>query len=331
MLTDHSGRIAALGLLAAMGCATAPQPPAPTPALPSMEHLATALLVAEDRLPLAFARTITPRLVLLEHSNATFSSAFYVPLPPPEERQEGAVVPPRNPTATEEGNPAPRVPEGIQIPPRAEGLLFVNSAAYATNADNSLATGWKSLAELPVDSTEYLFHALLQAYLELEILPGQGPFAEQLERRAAQRMAAIPPAERLAAYVEALSSFGAHTLAVANELERLAQRQSARGGDICQNLERPGTLFALWPRIFTDGQYTGRYYRPGSAEGAVGKWVETGITLDREDKALFLHHILEDWWGEDPATGMQRRYCPDGKALRSEVPGHDPDPPSHRP
>lgn len=303
-----------LTLALTLSCASPAPPQEAAFEAPSSAALVALLEGGENRLPLDFAMRVTSRLALWEHRSSSLAPAFFIPFPSQEEESAESTTPPPSRASAEDF----ALLAGVNFPEGAEGILLLHGPSFSadsvSSADGSLTGAWKRLEELPVDSTEYLFNALLQAYLRLDVLgEPSSPLAREIQARAAVRMAELPesiPAEaRQEAYIEALAGFGSHALAVANEIHRAAARFAARDGNLCTALERPGTLFALWPQIFEKGQYTGRLYRPGQGEGQGGRWIDLHIALEPEDKAFFLREILEGAWGEPPEEAMRRRYC----------------------
>ncbi len=162
--------------------------------------------------------------------------------------------------------------------------------------------GLVAASRMPVDVAEYCFHALIEATLDLE------SDRAWIEERAAELMTDVPRAQRAAAYAAALADFGAHLLAIRNELSRVAERQAATGRDLCQLLDQPASLFGLWRRSLTGGRYAGGFFAP-EADGTP-RWAESRQALERADKDRFLAEIFGVAWSGEPREDFEA-LCPD--------------------
>ncbi len=165
--------------------------------------------------------------------------------------------------------------------------------------------GLVAASRMPVDVAEYYFHALIEAALDLGSGPGS---AGWLDERATELLSEVPPAHRREAYVSALADFGAHLLAMRNEIARVAGRQAAAGRDVCRHLDQPASLFGLWRRSIAGGAYAGSFFTAG--DGGPPRWVQTRQSLERSDKDRFLAEILGVAWTGDPRRDFEA-ICPD--------------------
>ncbi len=156
--------------------------------------------------------------------------------------------------------------------------------------------GLPTVSGMPVDVAEYYFHALIEAALDLD--PDETSYAGRLDERAAELMTDVPPAHRLPAYTSALADFGAHLLAVRNEISRLAERQAAVGRDLCRHLDQPASLFGLWHRSIAGGTYAGSYFVPDG--DGLPHWAQSRQALERSDKDRFLEELFGVVWSGDP-------------------------------
>ncbi len=166
----------------------------------------------------------------------------------------------------------------------------------------------RPVLDLTVDLAEPLFDALLESRLERELALPQSDLAAELRRRAEATMVDVPARHRLAAYLDAQASFGAHVLAVANELDRSEARRRATGGSLCRVLDRPLPLVQLWERMLAgDGPYPGAYVDRGPHGETSVRFSRS--TLTREDKRLLLERILRAPWTGAIAHDLEPRYC----------------------
>jgi hypothetical protein len=166
----------------------------------------------------------------------------------------------------------------------------------------------RPVLDLQVDLAENLFHALLASHLERRLAPAGGELAVELRRRAEATMADVPPPARLAAYLDAQAAFGAHVLAVANELDRHEARRRVAGGSLCPLLGRPLPLLQLWENMLAgDAGYAGAYVTRGPHGEARTRF--SRAVLGREDKQLMLARVLEAPWTGSVVSDLAPRYC----------------------
>ncbi|MCH9647110.1 MAG: hypothetical protein K0U98_02660 [Deltaproteobacteria bacterium] len=254
------------------------------------------VLLAEgstEHLPLRFARQIAPDLEVIFHEEPRLALAHFALQPLPF-------------------LPAPKLPSSPPGQAQGQGqrapTLYLRASAYR-ETDQPLA-----LTDLTVDSTDYLFHELLLAYLRLHVLDTGAPYAQLLRDRATELLPNVATAARLEGYLNGLAAFGGHTISVANQLERSARLHRQRGSDICRQADRPYSLFAAWEPMFLSGRYVARYYLPAAEGELLGKWVETKVALEPEDKRLFLQFVFDDFWLGQLQTDLMERYCSDQAA-----------------
>ena len=239
-------------------------------------HQQLAQSQVREALATAAPEAVGPRLWIVFHQQPEWPMTLYV-LP-----GHVAEIPEPIRSAKHE---LPRLLPALDVP-----RLFLYAPYYRPGAR------MVAVESMPVDVVEYYFHALLEAFLDLERARSASGY---IDERAAERMRSVPPGHRREAYVAALADFGAHALAVANELWRGIRRRQAAGEEPCPGIEQGAALFGLWGKIFGAGEYRGRYYlREGDAEGA-GRWVTSAESLDRRDKELFLRQVLEARWSGD--------------------------------
>lgn len=182
---------------------------------------------------------------------------------------------------------AARLLPGLQVP-----RIFLYAPHY-----RAAEGGVRPPAQMAVDTADHYFHALFEAYLQLELAVLDAPLRSALEQRAASRMQDVPPDQQLAAYLGALTAFGGHLLAVANEIERSEIRRRARGSTLCGLFQRPGTLFTRWREVFTTLPFSGDYRRRGT-DGRPSRRVASRATLTPDDKRFFVRDLLgSDWTG----------------------------------
>ena len=233
-------------------------------------------LAGASTLPVAWVEPVSHRVDVAFHDRADWAMAFYV-------SGNASGAPPRHASETPSGSSAART----AVPPR-----LVLYAPYYLAPE-----GLTPPPHMAVDIAEYYFHALLEAALDLELHAAESPYAVWMEARAAERMTAVPEAQRLPIYVSALAEFGAHLLSIRNELTRVAERQAVAGRDLCRQLDREASLFGLWHRGFASGRYAGRAF---VSNGAGPPRMTPGRQpLERVDKDRFVREILGvDWVGE---------------------------------
>jgi len=164
----------------------------------------------------------------------------------------------------------------------------------------------RPVLDLTVDLCEAYFHALLEGYLLHHMAQPGDALGAELRRRAAITMTDVPAAQRYAAYLDAQASFGAHLLAVANELDRSERRRRAAGSSLCASLSRPLPLFVLWERVLGDDPYPGAYVTvaPGGEEVRFSR-----STLGRGDKRLLVERVLRAPWRGSAAADLAPRLC----------------------
>lgn len=155
--------------------------------------------------------------------------------------------------------------------------------------------GLRSPMDLGIDQNQPYFEALIQAYLELRVLPLRKGYVAVMKHRAVDVFTEVPPAQQLDAYLEALSAFGSDILTIAIQIHRSTETHRARGSDLCRFANTPTrTLYTIWQRNFTDSQYPGMY------RDQRGRWRTTFSFLAAEDKALFVDQVFEGRWNGDP-------------------------------
>jgi len=149
-------------------------------------------------------------------------------------------------------------------------------------------TGLTAIREMTLDVAEYLFHTLLEAYLDA-VAPAYEP---TFSDRAAATLGDVPEEHRRRAYLAALADFGSHLLSLALELERAVERQHTAGKDVCRAVRHPGTLFAKWPRLFREEPFRGHYESGGREVLATG-------SIGRRDKEILVRDVLGGRWTGD--------------------------------
>lgn len=168
--------------------------------------------------------------------------------------------------------------------------------------------GLRPVLDLQVDLAEGLFHALLASRLESELASPRSELAAELRRRAEATMVDVPARHRLEAYLDAQASFGAHVLAVANELDRSEARRHAAGGSLCPLLGLPLPLLQLWERMLAGNEaYAGAYVERGPHGEPRVRFSRS--TLTRDDKRLLLQRVLRTPWNGAVAHDLEPRYC----------------------
>ena len=188
------------------------------------------------------------------------------------------------------------------LPGMAAPRLFLFAPYYRSE------TGMVAIERMPVDVSEHYFHALLEAYLDLEVEHASGIYGAAVAERAAVVMTDVPPRHRREAYLSAVAEFGSHILSLANEVERSEKRQRAAGKDLCALVDHPATLFGLWRRSFHESPYSGGYFlspEPGSETAAASRWVRSRRFLESRDKELFLQHVLAGFWSGEARSDFE--------------------------
>ena len=157
------------------------------------------------------------------------------------------------------------------------------------------------VVDMPVDVSEYYFHALLEAHLRRQLGRAGGEVSQHIRARAPAVMTDVPPDRRVEAYVDALASFGAHLLAVANEFERKDAQRRSRGG-VCPLLGRRLPLTELWDRMFAGEPYAGDYF-------SGGRVATSRSVLAPADKAFLVGSVLGSGWRGSVSNDLGPRYC----------------------
>jgi len=148
--------------------------------------------------------------------------------------------------------------------------------------------GLAAIRDMTLDVAEYLFHALLEAYLDAATPDHEATFSG----RAAATLSDVPQEHRREAYLAALADFGSHLLSLTLEIERTLERQRRLGKDVCRAVRHPGTLFAKWPRLFAEEPFRGHYESGGRSVLATG-------SIERRDKEILVRGILRGRWTGD--------------------------------
>ncbi len=254
-------------------------------------HQQLARSEVREALPVAPLQAVAQRLWIVFHQHPEWPMAFYAP------PGHGVKIPESVRSAEHE---LPRLLPGPDVP-----RLFLYKPYYQPEGR------MVAVETMPVDVAEYYFHALLEAFFDLELARSAPGYQAIIEERAVARMRGVPPDYRREAYLAALADFGAHALAAGNELWRGIRRRRAAGEEPCPGIDRPVALFGLWGTIFGAGEYRGGYYlREGAAEVA-GRWVMSAEVLDRHDKELFSRQVFEAYWSGDVREDFAR-FCPGG-------------------
>lgn len=170
----------------------------------------------------------------------------------------------------------------------------------------------RPVLDLTVDLCEAYFHALLEGYLVRHMAQPGDPLGAELRQRAFTVMTDVPDPQRYAAYQDAQASFGAHLLAVANELDRSERRRRTHGGSLCASLSRPLPLFALWERVLGDDRFQGAYVVGPEGNEQV-RFSHT--SLARADKRLLVERVLRAPWRGSAAADLAPRLCAGSTAL----------------
>lgn len=239
----------------------------------------------EGVLPAAALADTAARLWVVYHHQPDLAMAFYEPVTPDS-------PPPAD--AAEDGSPT-AAPNALQSKLARQMLASMGGfermlpalelprlylyAPYYQKAQ---------LKEMPLDVSEYLFSALLEATFDL----GGEDLPLILRERGRKVMSEAPDGQRLNAYLAAMTDFGAQVMSVALELQRTMQRLGAQGKDHCPAVDHPATLFGQWGRLFSGAEFRGRYIDEG-------RQAFLTQSLAGGDKELFLKAILQaDWSGE---------------------------------
>lgn len=180
----------------------------------------------------------------------------------------------------------------------------------------------------PLDVAEYLFHSLVEAWLE-EQRRAASDFHGLARQRAAILMAAAPTEVQLSAYLRAVADYSSQLLAVAHEIERTRRRWQQQGRDPCDLLKPEIPLMRLWQRLSGMAQFRGRYLRgkpvestaatvaPGGEAAAAEwawQWVGTTGALQAVDKELINRFLFDGRWTGDPMLDFAD-LCPSGGAM----------------
>ncbi len=232
-----------------------------------------------EALPVAALQAVAPRLWIVVHQHPEWPMAFYAP------SGYGTQIP-------ESVRELPRLLPDLDVP-----RLFLYGPSYQPEGR------MVAVEAMPVDVAEYYFRALLEAFFDLELAASAPGYRAILDERAA-RMRSVPPEYRREAYAAALVEFGAHALAVGNELWRGIRRRRATGEEPCPGIDHPVALFGLWGTIFGAGRYRGGYYLRDA-----GRWVTSAETLERHDKELFGRHVFGSHWSGNVREDFAR-FCP---------------------
>ena len=198
--------------------------------------------------------------------------------------------------------PATYEPAAGNLPPR----LAVYTPHYLRGG------ALRPLLDLSVDLCQTYLQAILESHLRRQLASGGG-VGEELRRRALATMTDVPPPYRVDAYLDAQASFGAHLLALANEIDRNELRRRAAGRSLCPLLERPEgplPLMQLWERTFGDEGFPGAYVERGTHGEARVRFSRS--TLSRDDKRFLVARVLGAGWTGSPAADLRPRYCPPG-------------------
>lgn len=194
-----------------------------------------------------------------------------------------------------------RLLPGLDVP-----RLFLRESVYRRGVG-----GGESLVEiesLPVDSSEILFNALLDAHVDLAARRGEAWTAE-LGARGRDLMAGVPEEYREEAFRNAVLDFGSHVLSLASEIARQSGRHPP--DKLCALLDPPRVLFRSWQRAFGDGQFPGRWQRPADPSAGIarpGETVTTRQILRAEDKRWVARTILGADWSGEP-TDDYAQFC----------------------
>lgn len=262
-------------------------PPSSSSQGPSLDQ-AVAAFAERHAFPVTALESVARRSLVVWHAEPAWAMAFYTA--------------PETPSSSwlELGLEAGAVKPGLSVP-----RLFLHAPHYRREG------GLKPLDELAVDETEYLFHALLEASFDLEVNRGESSRRQILERRAEERLDAVPSAvDASAVYTASLIDFAAHAVALANEVQRSFRR---RGERLCAALDHPASLFGLWSKIFADGGYRASYAVPDGDDGTGAGWAISPYELSRDDKLWLISEFLGGAWTGDPRQDFAV-YCPAGSS-----------------
>ena len=223
-------------------------------------------------LPVGGLAETAETLWLVPHEEEEWVFAYYAS---PQDPATGLLF-----DKSEEGEPAPAVPR------------LVLRSSYLE---------WRGgLGNLPVDLSEYLYNALLDARLETAAA-SDTEYGKWVDRRAERLFGEVPADYRRQAYLNAVRDFGSHLLSIAHEIRRSATRAEARGLLPCVLLERKVPLLKLWEQSVQKGHYTGKFPRSATSatpQGAAFRidWQETQKGLEPQDKRIFLEKVLGVYW-----------------------------------
>ena len=149
------------------------------------------------------------------------------------------------------------------------------------------------MAQLPLDVADSLAYAILLAALD-RATQSREPWVEGLE------------VDRL----QGLAAFGAHLVALRNEIERAQRRRIQRGrGGLCSQLRAGSGLFQLWravldpERPFLTDSFQGSLPTPGQpSRGDV-------LEVSPAEKRLVVDRLLEISWVGQPHVDLASSYC----------------------
>lgn len=233
--------------------------------------------------PTEWLADTTDSLWLVFHQQDGWQMAFY--LEPGSEEMAWARAMPAQASGRFE-----RLLPQLEVP-----RLFLRADVYRSGQGSEIAA-LVDPSTLAVDSAEIFYNALLDAHLHLG---GSEAWTEGSGQRAATTMDRVPESHRDEAFRSAALDLGSHVLSVASEIRRLAQRRDPAA--LCAVLNHPATIFAAWRRAFGDGQFPGRWQKPGDPEtGRPGQWVTSRDVLTADDRRWFVRSVLGASWTGDP-------------------------------
>ena len=194
-----------------------------------------------------------------------------------------------------------RLLPGLDVP-----RLFLRESVYRRSVEGG--DGLVRVESLAVDSSEILFNALLDAHVDLAVRRGEA-WTQGLGSRGRKLMTGVPDEFREEAFRNAVLDFGSHLLSLATEIARQSRRHPP--GTLCALLDPPRVLFRSWQRALGDGQFPGRWQRPGGIVARRGT-VTTRQTLRVDDKRWVVETILGARWSGDPAVDFAH-FCRHGQ------------------
>lgn len=203
-------------------------------------------------------------------------------------------------------------------PPAWRRLAYAPEVLLGPAARGSTASGAQVATQpkeflprhrLSVDVAEYLFHSLVEAWLEEQRVSASDVLS-QARGRADVLMADVPAEVRLSAYLRAVADFSSQLLAVAHEIDRTRRRWQLQGRDVCLLLQPEVPLLRLWQRVFHVAQFRGRYFlgstKPSTEGDAVRqipslewRWAESKKALEDDDKRWVIESLFEGRWQGD--------------------------------